>query len=231
VEVAAEKGKEPMPSVLSIVGGSKVGKTTFLERLIPEVRSRGYRVGTIKHDAHDNFEIDHQGKDTWRHREAGSETVAISSPSRFALTKSVQTELDVDSIVATYFADEDLVLTEGYRTGTKAKIEICRRGVHPAPRCGQADRLIAVVSDTALEVGVPNFDLEDISGVADFIEERFLSRTTRPDVVVRLDGRKLPIKSFVKDFLMGGILGMVSTLRGYEEPAQIDISIRMKRGS
>ena len=113
-----------MPAVLSIVGKSKVGKTTLLEKLIPEIRRRGYRVGTLKHDAHDHFEIDHVGKDTWRHREAGAQTVAISSPSRFALTKATERELDLDSIIAVYFSDEDLVLTEGYKGGSKAKIDL-----------------------------------------------------------------------------------------------------------
>ncbi len=218
-----------MPAVLSIVGKSEVGKTTFLEKLIPEMRRRGYRVGTLKHDAHDHFEMDYEGKDTWRHREAGAQTVAIGSPSRFALTKKVETELDLDTIVATYFCDEDLVLTEGYKSGNKAKIEICRKELQSEPLCSPADRLIAVISDFPVEVTVPLFDLGDIPGVADFIEERFLAKITRPNLVIRLNGKKLPMKSFVKEFVMGGILGMLSALRGYDDPAQVDISIRLKK--
>ncbi len=220
-----------MPAVLSIVGKSKAGKTTFLEKLIHEMRGRGYSVGTIKHDAHDHFEIDHEGKDTWRHRKAGAQSVAIGSPSRFALTKMLSKELDVDTIVAAYFPDEDLVLTEGYKSGHKAKIEICRKAMQSKPICSPADRLLAVVSDFSVELEVPRFDLEDISGVADFIEERFLRRTTKPKLVVRLDGRKLPMKSFVQDFVVGGILGMVSTLRGYKNSTQIDITIRLEKDS
>jgi molybdopterin-guanine dinucleotide biosynthesis protein B len=216
-----------MPVVISIVGKSRVGKTTFLEKFIPEMRRRGYSVGTIKHDAHDHFEIDHEGKDTWRHREAGAETVAIGSPSRFALTKRVAAELDLDTIVAAYFTDEDLVLTEGYKSGNKAKIEICRKELQSKPICVPADRLLAVVSDFSMELEVPCFDLADISAVADFIEKRFLNRITRPKLVVRLDGKKLPVKSFVQDFVTGGILGMLATLRGYKNPARIDISIKL----
>jgi molybdopterin-guanine dinucleotide biosynthesis protein B len=218
-----------MPAVLSIVGKSKVGKTTFLEKLIPEMRRRGYRVGTIKHDAHDHFEMDHEGKDTWKHRDAGAQTVAIGSPTRFAMTKSVEGELDVDTIVATYFSDEELVLTEGYKSGNQKKIEICRKELQTEPICSQADRLVAVVSDFSVEATVPRFKPDDIIGVADFIEERFLSRASEPGFVLRLDGRKIPIKTFVKEFLMGGIMGMISTLRGYEDPAQVDISIRLRK--
>ncbi len=219
-----------MPAVLSIVGKSKVGKTTFLEKLIPEIIRRGYSVGILKHDAHDHFEIDQEGKDTWRHREAGAQAVAISSPSRFALTKMVETEMTIDTIVATYFSGEDLVLTEGYKSGNKAKIEICRKKLQSEPLCTKADRLIAVVSDFSVSVDVPRFELEDIPGVADFIEQRFLGKATAPKVVLRLDGKKLPMKSFVQEFVMGGILGMISTLRGYESPTQVDISIRLKKG-
>ena len=219
-----------MPAVLSIVGRSKVGKTTFLEKLVPEIKKRGYRVGTIKHDAHDHFEIDHEGKDTWRHREAGAQVVAISSPTRFAFTKMVESELSVDAIVATYFTEEDLVLTEGYKSGNRAKIEICRKELQSEPLCSQADRLVAVVSDFSVAVDVPLFDLEDVSGVADLIEERFLKGTAEANVVLRLDGKKIPMKSFVKDFVLGGILGMISNLRGYDDPTQVDISIRLKKG-
>jgi molybdopterin-guanine dinucleotide biosynthesis protein B len=218
-----------MPVVLSIVGKSKVGKTTFLEKLIPEIKGRGYSVGTLKHDAHDHFEIDHEGKDTWRHREAGAQTVAISSPSRFALTKVTEAELDIDTIIATYFSKEDLVLTEGYKGGNKAKIEICRKKLQSEPLCSPKDRLLAVVSDFSVSLDVPHFELEDISGIADFIEDRFLRKTTAPGMVLRLDGKKLPMKSFVQEFVMGGILGMIATLRGFENPSQVDISIRLKK--
>jgi molybdopterin-guanine dinucleotide biosynthesis protein B len=131
----------------------------------------------------------------------------------------VERELNVDSIVATYFTDEDLVLTEGYKSGSKEKIEICRKELKSEPLCNQADRLVAV----------PLFELEDISGVADFIEERFLKKTAEANVVLRLDGKKVPMKSFVKDFVLGGILGMISNLRGYGDPSQVDISIRLKK--
>jgi molybdopterin-guanine dinucleotide biosynthesis protein B len=141
----------------------------------------------------------------------------------------VEPELDLDTIVATYFSDEDLVLTEGYKSGNKAKIEICRKELQPEPICSQADRLMAVVSDFSVGLNVPRFDLEDIHGVAEFIEERFLNRIAGPNLVLKLDGKKLPIKSFVREFIMGGILGMISTLRGYENPARIDISIRLNK--
>lgn len=218
-----------MPVVVSVVGTSKVGKTTFLEKLIPALRRRGYRIGTIKHDVHDSFAMDQEGKDTWRHRQAGAQTVAVSSPSRIGLTKQVPEELDLDALVARYFQDEDLVITEGYKGGKKPKIEICREERQTAPICNEKDGLVAVVSDFPTGQGLPCFALEDVGRVADFIEDRFLKDRSEPKLVVRLDGKKLPMKAFVKDFIMGGILGMITTLRGYGEPSRVDITIRIKR--
>jgi molybdopterin-guanine dinucleotide biosynthesis protein B len=173
--------------------------------------------------------MDLVGKDTWRHREAGAKTVAISSPSRLALTKIVDRELDLDAIIAAYFQDEDLVFTEGYKSAKQPKIEICRRELQTEPLCTLQDRLVAVVSDFSISMDVPRFELDDVPGIVDFIEERFLSGVAGPNFVLRLDGRKLPMKSFVKEFVMGGILGMISTLRGYKDPTQVDISIRLKK--
>jgi molybdopterin-guanine dinucleotide biosynthesis protein B len=218
-----------MPVVVSVVGTSGVGKTTFLERLIPELRRRGYRIGTIKHDVHDSFTIDQEGKDTWRHRQAGAQTVAISSPFRIGIIKEVREELSLDALAAHYFQDEDLVLTEGYKSGNKPKIEICRKELQTQPICSEKDGLVAVVSDFPTSGGAPCLPLEDVGRVADFVEERFLEGRSEPELVVRLDGKKLPMKSFVKDFVMGGILGMLSTLRGYGEPSRVDITIRIKR--
>jgi len=217
-----------MPVVVSVVGTSKVGKTTFLEKLIPELRRRGYRVGTIKHDVHDAFALDQEGKDTWRHRQAGAQTVAISSPARIGLTKQVPEELDPATLAALYFQDEDLVITEGYKGGDKPKIEICRKERQTAPICTEKDGLVAVVSDFPVGGGLPCFALEDVAGVADFLEVRVLKSRPEPHLVIRLDGKNLPMKSFVKEFVLGGILGMISTLRGYGTPGRVDITIRLK---
>ena len=217
-----------MPVVVSVVGTSKVGKTTFLEKLIPELRRRGYRVGTIKHDVHDAFALDQEGKDTWRHRQAGAQTVAISSPARIGLTKQVPEELDPATLAALYFQDEDLVITEGYKGGDKPKIEICRKERQTAPICTEKDGLVAVVSDFPVGGGLPCFALEDVAGVADFLEVRVLNSRPEPHLAIRLDGKNLPMKSFVKEFVLGGILGMISTLRGYGTPGRVDITIRLK---
>ena len=88
-----------MSKVVNIVGSSSnVGKTYLLEGLIKELKIRGYSIATIKHDVH-GFDMDKEGKDTWRHRKAGAEQVCISSKNRFAMIKEVEEELALDSII------------------------------------------------------------------------------------------------------------------------------------
>ena len=90
-----------MPPIVCIVGASNSGNTTFLEKLIPELVRRGYRIGTIKHDAH-GFEMDREGKDTWRHRQAGAQTIAIVSPNQTATIRRTDAELDLEEAVGRF---------------------------------------------------------------------------------------------------------------------------------
>ena|SRR3990167_2281385 len=110
--------------ILSIIGKSKSGKTTLIEKLIPELNSRGLRVGTVKH-AHHGFEIDHPGKDSFRHREAGAEIVVLSSKDKIAMQRNIQEETSLNEIIQTYFPNDlDLVLVEGYKDEPGFKIEL-----------------------------------------------------------------------------------------------------------
>jgi molybdopterin-guanine dinucleotide biosynthesis protein B len=111
-----------MIPIVSIVGKSDSGKTTLIERLIPEIKRRGYRIATVKHDTH-SFEIDREGKDSYQ-----------------------------------------------------PKIEVFRKEAHGEPLCKKDDNLVAFVSDVPFDKGVPCFNLNDIKGIADFIEERYLRR-------------------------------------------------------
>ena len=216
-----------MIPIVCIVGASDSGKTTFLEKLIPELSQRGYRIGTVKHDAH-GFEMDREGKDTWKHRKAGAQTIAISSPVQIASIRTVEAEMDLGEIAGRYFWQEDLLITEGYKRSHYPKIEVFRKVVEAAPICGASDNLIAMVTDDAVDVEVPVFRFSQVSGVADFIEERFLKNRRKRRILVNLDGRRLPLKDFVEDFVAGGIVGMLSTLRGGKSPKKIDIFIRQE---
>lgn len=160
-----------MTPIISIVGKSGSGKTTFIERLIPELKKRGYKIGTIKHTVN-NFEFDKPGKDSWRHKQSGADTVILASNNKFSMVKDTNpTTLDD---FKPYFKDMDLVITEGYKTGSKPKIEIIRSGRSTTPLNLKPEERIALVTNTNIEMNVPRFGLEDIAEVADLIERKFL---------------------------------------------------------
>ncbi len=216
-----------MIPIICIVGASDSGKTTVLENLIPVLNDRGYRVGTLKHDVH-GFEMDRQGKDTWRHRRAGAATIAISSSSQVACIRTVEQELSLDQIVSRYFWAEDLVLVEGYKRYPRPKIEVFRRAVLDHPLCTEKDNLLAVISDDPVDLDVPRFGFEQIAAVADLIEERFLKSRKAHPLEVFLDGKKLPMNHFVQEIMIGAVMGILKRLRGWNDPREV--LIRMKVG-
>lgn len=158
------------PPIVTFVGKSNAGKTTYLEKLIKELKNRNIKVGTIKHDAH-GFEMDKPGKDTWRHAQAGADTVIISSPAKVAVIKKTEHEMNLDQI-AEFVLDMDIILTEGYKRSANPKIEINRRAHSSELLCGP-DELIALVSDTDWDLGVPVFDLDDAVGVANLLQKKY----------------------------------------------------------
>jgi molybdopterin-guanine dinucleotide biosynthesis protein B len=162
----------PIP-IVSVVGRSGGGRTTLLEKLIPELKRRGYRVATIKHHAHPGFEVDQPGKDTWRHARAGSEQVVIAAPDRVAAMRYVDHALTLDEIAGTLIRDVDIILTEGYRRENRPKIEVLR-AAHGGELMCETGELLAVATDVALALDVPCFDLDDAVGLVDLIEAQFL---------------------------------------------------------
>jgi len=161
----------PIP-LLSIVGKSGSGKTTLIEKLIPLLRQHGYRIATIKHHFHANFDIDIPGKDSWRHAQAGSEHVVLASSNKIASIRQLSHELTIDEIVAE-IKDVDLIIAEGYKTPNKPKLEIVRAARSQAP-FSDPDELIAIASDMTFDMPVPQFELNDVAAIADFVIERFL---------------------------------------------------------
>jgi len=162
-----------MIPIISITGRSGTGKTTLIEKMIPELNRRGYRVGTIKHNLH-GFEIDHEGKDSWRHRKAGARVTVLASPGKIAVMEDVDGDLDMADLRDRYVRDVDIILSEGFKGNPHPKIEVFRADLKREPLCSREDNLLAMASDVPLNRGVPCLDINDIRGLADLIEERFL---------------------------------------------------------
>ena len=163
-----------MTAAICIVGRKNAGKTSLIERLLPELLARGRRVATIKHDAHD-FEIDLPGKDTWRHRQAGSGTTIISSSSKIAMVRLTEREAEVEELLKFVDRSYDLVLVEGLRRSPLPKILVHRQEL-PAEQPHLLGEVWAVVSDGEPEVepSAPRFRLDHVADLADLIERRLL---------------------------------------------------------
>ena len=164
--------------IITIVGKSNSGKTTLVEKLIPEFIRRGYRIGTVKHHLHD-FDIDKKGKDTWRHAQAGAETIIISSPHKLAMVKKMTTEISLDTMREHFFSDVDLVLAEGYKRGDYLKVEIFRTAVHEQPLFRHDEKLLATVTDSDIHTGRPCFKLEEIVPLVDLLENTLFSKSAK----------------------------------------------------
>lgn len=162
--------------VVGLAGYSGSGKTTFLEKLITELKSRSYCVGVIKH-AHHPVAFDQTYKDTWRHSQAGADVVALAAPNGVSMVRKFADEPNPEQVIA-MIDGVDLIIIEGYKRGKWPKIEVYQQRVTERPVI-HADELLAVVSDAPAEhAAVPSFGLDDAAGVADLIE-RLIIKTAR----------------------------------------------------
>lgn len=214
-----------MVPIVSVVGKSNSGKTTLIEKLVRELVKKGYSVATVKHDVH-GFEIDREGKDSWRHKKAGARQTIISSPEKLALISDVDGDLSLLEIGERFVGDDiDILIGEGFKRGVQPKIEVFRREVHSELLCGRRDNLVAIVSDKHFDMGVPCLGLEDIGGLADILEEKFIRVRRRERLSLRLDGKEVSLKPHIEKLLIGVIKGAVCCLKGCENYKDVRIHV------
>ena len=172
-------------NVVGFSGYSGSGKTTLVEQLIPALKKRGLRVSVVKH-AHHKFDIDHPGKDTFRHREAGAFEVVVASSNRLALLREFEkpSEMTVHQLIAELYDGVDWVLVEGFKDSDLLKIEIWRAPnasyvARPA-RYMDDDFIVAIATDAPAQLPEPTLrpvlDLGNADAVADYLvnnQERF----------------------------------------------------------
>jgi molybdopterin-guanine dinucleotide biosynthesis protein B len=159
--------------VVSIVGYSGSGKTTLLEKLVRELKQRGYRLAAIKHHHHPGLQFDKPGKDSWRFAQAGADQVVIAGPDRVIHVCTFEEEATLGQIVAV-IQDVDLILVEGFKRANVPKIEV-NRGQPESELISPPSNLVAIVADRRFDADKPQFHLDDVAGLADFIERRFLT--------------------------------------------------------
>jgi molybdopterin-guanine dinucleotide biosynthesis protein B len=211
-----------MPPIVSVVGRSETGKTTLIQKLIKELKSKGYRIATIKHTPQEAA-FDQPNKDSWRHIQAGSEATIISAPDRMAMIKPVTQALTVDQIARYLGEDYDLILAEGFKESSIPKIEVHRKEI--GPPLGAIRKRIAIVTDEPLTIKARQFPTEDIKGLASFLEEGFI-KPQRRRTVLYVNNNPITLTTFPRQLIRNTLLGMAASLKGVGKVKTLNIFLR-----
>jgi molybdopterin-guanine dinucleotide biosynthesis adapter protein len=215
-----------MRSIISIVGKSSSGKTTLLEKLIAELKKRGYKVAIVKHSHHKD-DLDTAAKDTWRFTKAGSEISAINSLDHLAIYRRMDNYFDPQDISNFVLWDFDILLTEGFKGSKYPKIEV-HRNEQGQELLTDPKLLLAVVTDKPLGVDVPQLSHDDVAGIADIIEKTIISQNNENDLELVINGAHTPVSPSLKDLLTRTLAAMIPGLQNNGEVKSLHISLRRK---
>jgi len=159
--------------IIGVAGFKNAGKTTLVERLVRHLTDRGYLISTVKH-AHHSFDIDHEGRDSFRHRAAGASEVAVVSASRWAIIHELRDEAEPPlADILAKLAPCDLVIIEGYKRDGHDKIEVRNLALDHPKLAGDDPTIVAIAATGPIaDAPVPVFDRDDVAALADFIIAR-----------------------------------------------------------
>lgn len=212
--------------VFSVVGITESGKTTTIENIIKELRKRGYSVGSVKEIHFEQFAIDTEGSNTYRHKQAGSQLVTARG--YYETDILFQEKLKVDEILKFY--DHDFVILEGIADENVPKIITAHNEKEVLERLD--DMVFAIsgrIANTLDEFeNLPVINtMDNVERLVDLIEEKVLDRLpSKPKVQLKIDGKDIGMVPFVENILSNAVLGVVKELEGYEEGKEIMVRIR-----
>lgn len=216
-----------MSSIVSFVGWHDSGKTTLVCQVVAELKKLGYRVAVIKSSSDSGIEFDTPGTDTYKHKQAGADSVMLVAPDKMFL-QTGNSDLSLRTLAHRYFPDVDIVIGEGFKTARKIpKIEVCRN-VDQKIR-DEVHGVIAVATNLEGVAGNYVFRLDEALEIALFIEKRYIRGSRGREVAALLvNGNKVPIKDFIQESLAGTVHGYVQTLKYHSEIKEIELRIRVK---
>lgn len=217
-----------MASIISFIGWHDSGKTTLATQVVAELKKLGYRVGVIKSSSDAGIEFDTPGTDTYKHRQAGADSVMIVAPDQMVL-QTKNSGLPLRTLAHRYLPDVDIIVGEGFKTARQvAKIEVFR-DLDQRLR-DEVSGVIAVATDLPGVVADYVFRLDEAHEIAAFIEKRFLRQQEAEVAALLVNGNRVPLKNFVQEALAGTVYGFINTLKLGAEIKEIELRIRIDSG-
>jgi molybdopterin-guanine dinucleotide biosynthesis protein MobB len=211
-----------MPPVVSIVGRSRSGKTTLIEKLIVELKARGYHIATAKH-THRDMTTPESDKDSDRHLKAGSEAAMIIDPHGLMMIKPLQNDINITQVAQLIGEDYDLILTEGFKEDDAPKIEVHRK--ENAPPLEGVKKIFAIATNEPLDTKTRQFSLEDVKGIADLIEDGFIKPQLERYTLL-VNNTPIALNAFTKEFIVNIQLAMAHGLKGVDKIKTMKIFLK-----
>jgi molybdopterin-guanine dinucleotide biosynthesis protein MobB len=215
-----------MPAIISVVGHSNSGKTTLVEKLVRELKSRGYSIATVKHTPQE-ASLDEPGKDSWRHLEAGSEATVVAAHDRLMMIKPVTGPEILDEILQLIGEEQDLLIVEGFKQSETPKIEVHRRETGPVLE--DLKNRVAIATDEPLDTDVRQFSLDDPKSISDFIEEEFIRKQDDRVLSLYINGKAVPLTEFPRNIIINILLGIAASLKGVGQVGIIRAFLKKKK--
>jgi molybdopterin-guanine dinucleotide biosynthesis protein B len=214
-----------MTAIVSFIGWHDSGKTTLAATVVTHLKELGYRVAVIKSSSVTDIPFDSPGTDTYKHRQAGADSVMLVAPDQVVLQTSNK-DLSLVTLAHRYFPDVDIVIAEGFKYSRHiAKIEVTRNPEQVLRK--EVHGVIAVATDLDITADYV-FRLDEGQEIAHFLEKRFLQHNKRgaEKTSLLVNGRKIPIRAFIQESLAGVVAGYVESLKLNEEISEIELRIK-----
>jgi len=215
-----------MSSIVSFIGWHDSGKTTLASKVVTALKQLGYRVAVIKSSNDSGIAFDTPGTDTYKHKEAGADSVMLVAPDQMVL-QTMNSNLSLRTLAHRYFPDVDIVIAEGFKRARKIpKIEVFRN--EDQRLRDEVHGVIAVATDLEGVVEDYVFKLDEASEIALFIEKRFLTNKGELELTALLvNGNKIPIKDYIQEALAGTVYGFVKTLKLNHDIDEIELRFKV----
>ncbi len=219
-----------MSQALAFIGYHNSGKTTLIRKVYRELSRRGYTIAILKSTKHHLRPFEKAGSDTDLYISEGIDRMAVVTPSLITAIRPNSGQ-GVGALAASLFPEVDLVLCEGFKSADDIKkVEVARSAISTSLIRDNVKGVIAVVSDFEIR-GLRRFGFDETGGLCDFIEEALQLSSTKAedDIQLIVDGKRIPMKRFVRESMKGTICGYVGSLRFTENARNIEIFIKIRK--